>query len=377
MNLTKIKRLFNPGSQLSQHDPSLTPKTHRSATCILSLLIVMLLCGALLGQVSPPTSAPISQSELSPAGQDESSETPKLAEKQKAPGGDIKLWQAAVLGVVEGLTEYLPVSSTGHLVLVSHYMDLSEQSEVSGPLGPKIIKNDAIDAFEVVIQIGAILAVVGLYRKQVKLMIKGIIRGNPKGRRLIGLLMTAFAPAAVLGLLFHAKIEEHLFSPYTVAGALIVGGVVMIVVEFFVWRPHRNEKHVSKMEHVQYWQALVIGFAQCLAMWPGTSRSMVTIMAGLIVGLNIVTAAEFSFLLALPTLGGATMFACAKDWDGLMSAAGWDSLLVGIIISGLAAAVAVKVFIKWLTHHGMMPFGIYRILLGLAVFAYFAKVFTF
>ena len=364
MILTKIKRFFYPAMQLSRKDMTVSHHTHRRKTRVVTLMIIVLLCGSVLGQMSVTTSQPASQPSSKPV------------EPQKKPEGHIKLWQAAVLGVVEGLTEYLPVSSTGHLVLVSHYMDLTEQSKESGPLGPKIIKNDAIDAFEVIIQIGAILAVLGLYRKQVRLMIDGIIRGNPMGRRLIGLLLTAFAPAAVFGLLFHSKIEEYLFSPYTVAGALIVGGVVMIVVEFFVWRPHRNEKHVSRMDHVRFSQALVIGLAQCLAMWPGTSRSMVTILAGLIVGLNIVTAAEFSFLLALPTLGGATAFSCVQNWDGLMNAAGWDSLLVGIIISAIAAAIAIKAFVKWLTHHGMTPFGIYRILLGLAVFAYFARLFV-
>ncbi len=287
----------------------------------------------------------------------------------------ITLLQAAVLGVVEGLTEYIPVSSTGHLILASHYMDLSTRSTEPGPFGPRIIKNDAIDAFEVVIQIGAILAVVGLYRDKIVLLFDGIVRRNPAGLRLLGLLSVAFLPAGILGLLLHEPITEYLFSPYTVAGALIVGGVFMIVIDRLVWRPRKNEKHVSRMEHIRYWQALTIGVAQCVAMWPGTSRSMVTILVGLIVGLNIVTAAEFSFLLALPTLGGATAYSCMQDWQPLMNAAGLDTLLVGIIVSGISAAIAVKLFIKWLTKHGMTIFGIYRILLGLAVFAYFARVF--
>ncbi len=322
---------------------------------------LLILPAGIFGQASQPSPATVQMSEP--------------VELQKQPHQRITLSQAAVLGVVEGLTEYLPVSSTGHLILASHYMDLSEQSKESGPMGPKIIKNDAIDAFEVVIQLGAILAVVGLYRKQVRSMIDGVIRRNPAGLRLLSLLIVAFLPAAVLGLTLHGPIKAYLFSPYTVAGALIVGGVVMIVVEFFFWRPRRKEKHVSKLEHIHYWQALVIGFAQCVAMWPGTSRSMVTILAGLIVGLNIVTAAEFSFLLALPTLGGATAYSCFQDWTPLMDAAGWDTLLVGIIVSGLAAAIAVKAFVKWLTSHGMTAFGVYRIILGLAVFAYFARLF--
>lgn len=338
-------------------------KTRTSCGILVAIALLSLTAGALAQD-----SQPVGETQPSAA---------KPAHTQKQPLEKITLIQAAVLGVVEGLTEYLPVSSTGHLILASHYMDLSEQSAQSGPMGPRIVKNSAIDTFEVVIQIGAILAVVGLYRKQVRLMADGLIHRNPMGLRLIGLLMLAFAPAAVLGLMLHKPIKAYLFSPYTVAGALIVGGVVMIVVEFFFRQPRRKEKHVSKLDHIQYWQALVIGLAQCLAMWPGTSRSMVTIIAGLIVGLNIVTAAEFSFLLALPTLGGATLYSCFDDWGSLMDTAGWDTLLVGILVSAVAAAIAVKAFIKWLTHHGMMPFGVYRIILGLAVFAYFARIFRF
>jgi undecaprenyl-diphosphatase len=292
----------------------------------------------------------------------------------KQPGQKISLPQAIVLGLVEGLTEYLPVSSTGHLILASHYMNLSEQSQKPGPLGPRIIKNPAIDSFEVIIQIGAILAVLGLYRKQVGLMLDGIIHRNPAGRRLLGLLMVAFAPAAVAGLALHKPIEEYLFSPYAVAGALVVGGIVMIVVEFFVWRPRAGRRDASKLEHIRYWQALVIGLAQCLAMWPGTSRSMVTILAGLIIGLDIVLAAEFSFLLALPTLGGASAYSLMGNWSSLMDAAGWPVLLVGIVVSAISATLAVRAFVKWLTRHGMMPFGVYRIALGLAVLAYFARL---
>jgi undecaprenyl-diphosphatase len=294
-------------------------------------------------------------------------------QNQKQPGDHITLFQSAVLGLVEGLTEYLPVSSTGHLILTSHYMDLSESSAESGPMGPKIIKNKAIDAYEVIIQLGAILAVLGLYRKRVRQMVCGLLGRDPVGLRLFSLLMLAFAPAAILGLIFHKPIQENLFSPYTVAGALIVGGVLMIVVEWIFWRPRKIKQTSSHIDQIRYWQALVIGLAQCLAMWPGTSRSMITILAAIVVGLNFVTAAEFSFLLALPTLGGATIYAASKDWGNLMDAAGPDTILIGVVVSGLAAAVAVKAFVKWLTHHGMIPFGIYRILLGLAVFAYFLR----
>jgi undecaprenyl-diphosphatase len=331
------------------------------------VLLGLLFCSVALAQ---PTSRPTATSpSTAPAVE------PDQAEKDAAPKSlvhTINLKHAIVLGVVEGLTEYLPVSSTGHLILASHKMDLSERSEQSGPLGPKINKNPAIDAFEVVIQIGAILAVLGLYHKQVRLMLAGIFRGNREGRRLLGLLGVAFLPAAVVGVLFHDMIQEYLFSPFTVAGALIVGGMAMIGIEHFAWRKKgRDTGRVGPMQNLHYWQALLIGLAQCLAMWPGTSRSMVTILAGVCVGLSMVTAAEFSFLLALPTLGGATVYSMCKDFGALQDAAGWDVLLVGVIVSGLAAALAVKAFVKWLTKHGMVPFAVYRILIGLAVFAYF------
>lgn len=297
---------------------------------------------------------------------------PSSPDTDQAVPAEITLTQAAILGVVEGLTEYLPVSSTGHLILASHYLDLSTRSQTSGPLGPKIIKNPAIDAFEVIIQVGAILAVLGLYRHQVARMGRGALGRDRRGRHLLVCLGIAFAPAAVFGLLLHDWITEHLFSPYTVAGALIVGGVLMIAVEHMFWRRKPRKRRISKVDHIRYWQALVIGLAQCLAMWPGTSRSMVTILAAVIVGLNLVTAAEFSFLLALPTLGGATLYALLKDFGPLMDACGPLTLIVGIVVAGIAAALAVKAFVKWLTRHGMLPFGVYRIVLGALVLAYFA-----
>ncbi len=323
----------------------------------------LMLLGLLLAIAATPAAA------QSAATQPTSSEPPAPAEDIPE---EISLGQAVVLGVVEGLTEYLPVSSTGHLILASHYMDLSTRSEETGPLGPKIDKNPAIDAFEVIIQVGAILAVLGLYRGQVVRMGKGLVGRDPLGKHLLICLLIAFMPAAVFGLLLHGWITEHLFSPYTVAGALMVGGVLMIVIEHIFWRRHREKRRIDTLDHIRYWQALVIGLAQCLAMWPGTSRSMVTILAAVIVGLNLVTAAEFSFLLALPTLGGATLYALLKDFGPLMEACGPLTLIVGIVVSGIAAALAVKAFVKWLTRHGMLPFGVYRIILGALVLAYFA-----
>jgi undecaprenyl-diphosphatase len=279
--------------------------------------------------------------------------------------------QAAVLGVIEGLTEYLPVSSTGHLILAGHAMGLTRFAR-DGDSGAKLARSPAIDAFDLVIQLGAILAVLGLYRRRVGQMCLGLAGRDRQGLRLAGLLLVAFLPAALVGKFFHEAIEARLFAPMPVILAMAVGGALMIVVEYFFWiRRDRSRRPATPVEGMLFSQAVFIGLAQCLAMWPGTSRSMITILAGLVVGLDMVAAAEFSFLLALPTLGAATLYSAYKQWHELMQAAGPLGLAVGLIVSGVVAALAVKAFVKWLTRHGMIPFGIYRIVAAGALYAYF------
>jgi undecaprenyl-diphosphatase len=141
----------------------------------------------------------------------------------------------------------------------------------------------------------------------------------------------------------------------------------MIVVEHFFWRRKRNIQRVTEVDKVLLWQALVIGIAQSLAMWPGTSRSMITMLAGLVVGLDMIAAAEFSFLLALPTLSAATFLSAYEDWGILKATAGINGIIVGLVVSGVVAAIAVKAFVKWLTHHGLKPFGVYRIIAAIVL----------
>ncbi len=291
-------------------------------------------------------------------------------EQQDAGGRRISLLHSAILGVVEGLTEYLPVSSTGHLIITTHTMGLSSFTDEPGPLGPKISKDPALSSFEIVIQLGAILAVVGLYRRRVWQMFRGLAGRDPAGLRLAGVLGVAFMPAAIIGLLFHSHIKEYLFGPLTVTWALAAGGVFMIAAQYLAMR-RKKQKRVGEVTDVLFAQAFVIGLAQCLAMWPGTSRSMITIVAGLLVGLDMVTAAEFSFLLALPTLGAATVYQGVKDYAGLVQCAGVDGIVVGLVVSCVVAAVAVAGFVRWLTSHGMTPFGVYRIILAGVVYWYF------
>ncbi len=267
----------------------------------------------------------------------------------------MNLLQAAVLGAVEGLTEFLPVSSTGHLILAGHAMGLFGQ-----------VMND----FEIVIQGGALLAVLWLYRARVLEALRGIAQPGTPGRRLLLGLIVAFLPAAALGLLLHHAVEEHLFGPLPVAAALFVGGVVMVVFER--WRRARGAAPAyESVDAIPIRVAFLIGLFQCASLWPGTSRSMVTILAGLLFGCSAVAAAEFSFLLALPTLGAATLYGFLKSHEALLggAAVGPAAMLVGIAAAALVAAIAIRTFVRWLTRHGLAPFGWYRIALGLVLLA--------
>ena len=273
----------------------------------------------------------------------------------------MNVWEAIILGLVEGITEYLPVSSTGHLILTAAFLGVDE-GEAKG----------AVDAFNIVVQGGAILAVLGLYWPSVVRMIKGVFGRDEQGLRLFVNLMVAFFPAAVLGFLLDDLINEYLFSPAPVVAALILGGIYMILLE--QWRTGRfSSPRPSMIEHgldeLTPAKALVIGLMQCVAMWPGTSRSMMTITGGVLVGLRPVAAAEFSFLLGLPTLGGATVYKLVKnvtqdDEPNLFEQLGVMPVLVGIIVAAVSAAIAVRWLVGFLNRHGLSVFGWYRIILG-------------
>ena len=270
--------------------------------------------------------------------------------------------QAAVLGVVEGITEYLPISSTGHLVLASALLGLDAPPE----------RKAAVDAFNVVIQGGAILAVLGLYWPRVARMLRGLAGRDPGGRRLLCLILLAFLPAALVGPFLDDAIDARLFNPPAVVTALVLWGVVMIVVDR--WQKRRfadgDAARARALEDLTWRSALFIGLLQCLAMWPGTSRSMITIVAAMLVGLPPRAAAEFSFLLALPTLGGACAFKVAKDvlGDGpsALAALGIAPMAVGIVVATVSAALAVKWLVHYLNRHGLAVFGWYRLALGAA-----------
>lgn len=308
---------------------------------------------------------------LQPAGAAEDTGTKSPGSNEVRPIG---IGDAIVLGVVEGITEYLPISSTGHLILVSHSLGLSQYQEAEEGAKREISKAPALDAYEIVIQLGAILAVLGLYRQRVMQMIRGVLGQDREGLHLTICLFIAFVPAAVTGLLFRDAIKAHLFSPGPVAAALAAGGLLMLGAEHVYRRKSDPDKRITNVAAITYRGALIVGLFQCLALWPGTSRSMVTIVGALVAGLGMVAAAEFSFLLALPTLGAATVYEGIKGWDELTHGTGMTTLLVGTIVSLVVAFFAVKALVKWLTHHGLTPFGIYRIILALGVLWYFANL---
>lgn len=268
----------------------------------------------------------------------------------------MNLFQAALLGAVEGLTEFLPVSSTGHLILAAHAMGLV---------------GDEMSAFEIVIQAGALLAVIWLYRGRIGEVLQGIFQPHSRGRALLIKLLIAFLPAAAVGFLSHHWIKGHLFGPRPVAVALLVGGILILVVDRWV-RKRRGPPPIETIDQIPYSAALWIGLAQCLSLWPGTSRAMTTMLAALLLGASPVAAAEFSFLLALPTLGLATLFDLAQNYHGLTGPAlgGPAPLLTGLVVAALVAALAIRGFLRFVTSRGLAPFGWYRIALGAVVIVF-------
>jgi len=255
------------------------------------------------------------------------------------------LLKAAILGIVEGLTEFLPISSTGHLIILGDLLGYNDETS---------------KVFKIVIQLGAILAVCWDYRVRLTKMVIGLPNDAPS-QRFAAMLFIGFLPAAVLGLMFHSTIKALLFNPITVATALIVGGFVILYVEKRAYHPR-----VNSVDEMRWPDALKVGFAQALAMIPGTSRSGATIMGGLIFGLSRKAATEFSFFLAIPTVFAATAYDLYKNW-GLLRADDLPVFTVGFVASFVAAMWAVKSFIRFISNHTFVVFAWYRIVFGLIV----------
>ena len=291
---------------------------------------------------------------------------------------------AIILGLVEGLTEYLPVSSTGHLIIANALLGLDGDTPMTDKHGQPIFTEedgvqrpytigDAAYAYVIVIQAGAIAAVILLYWRTILQILLGCLGKDPNGRKLAINLIAAFIPAAVLGLLLNDWIEAALGdNTLAVAGALIVGAVVMLVVER--WRHHGNKKAVPPedgpdLADLTLGKSIMIGFFQCFAMWPGTSRSMATIVGGYIANLSPANAAKFSFLLGLITLTAASGYKFASDGTEMLSALNIGPVLLGCTVAFISAAIAVRWLVTYLSNHGLALFAWYRIALAIIVLA--------
>lgn len=297
-----------------------------------------------------------------------------------APLAELSVADAVILGSVEGVTEYLPVSSTGHLIIATRALRIDSDQPLLGPKGevrwfvpptknqpdgvPLTLKL-AADTYTIVIQFGAIAAVALLYWRQLRSMLLGLFGRDPAGLRLLRNLLFAFFPAALAGLAFGDWIGEQLFSVETVIAAQIAGAVLILWAERY--RRRRNPAVVSHPEpptELTPRQALQIGLLQCVALWPGTSRSMMTIVGGYLAGLDPRRSAEFSFLLGFVTLSAATVFKSWKSGGAMIEIFGWSNVLLGCAVAAITAALAVKFLVGWLSRHGMAVFAYYRI--GLA-----------
>lgn len=281
----------------------------------------------------------------------------------------LESWQAVILGLVEGITEYLPISSTGHLIVAASVMGLHDDAKSAA----------AVKTFEIAIQGGAIVAVLGLYFPRFVQMLKGLLGKDDAGFALLANIGIAFLPAAVVGLLLHDTIDKYLFNIPAVIVAFILGGVFMIAVDRKLITPRRfggpgaGGKEITELTPGE---ALKIGLLQCVALWPGTSRSMMTITGGAMSGLRPAAAAEFSFLLGMPTLLAATVYSLYKNLKhakqtgepNMFESLGYTPVLLGALVAAVSAAAAVHWLVGFLNRRGLAPFGYYRLVAAVVLF---------
>ena len=267
---------------------------------------------------------------------------------------------AFVLGLVEGVTEFLPISSTGHLILAKKFLGLGSDYQTGGTI------ESAVDAYIIVIQAGAIAAVIFLYWSKIVMVFMGIRGKSREGLMLGRNLLVAFIPAVVIGLTIEDLIDKYLFNHWPVLVALVAGAALMLAMES--WRLRRKSSGYGDPEtdlhELTIRQSLLIGLLQCVAMWPGTSRSMMVIVGGYMAGLSPRRAAEFSFLLGLPTLGGAAFYKGLKYGPEIMADLGWAPMTLGFVVAAVSAAISVKWLVGYLGRHGLALFAWYRIALA-------------
>lgn len=303
-------------------------------------------------------------------------DNPKSPISNPAPAAELSATDAIILGVVEGVTEFLPISSTGHLIIASHFLGLETERPLTNagqplwyrapspknPKGIPLTVKLAADTYTVVIQFGAIAAVALLYWSQLFSMLRGLLGQDPAGLRLLTNILIAFVPAAGLGFLLHDWIDAHLFSIPAVIAAQVAGAGLMFYAE--AWRRRRTTPSTASTStpvELTPRQSANIGALQCLALWPGTSRSMTTIVGGYFSGLDPRRAAEFSFLLGFVTLSAATVYKSYKSGAAMIQVFGWSHVMLGAAVAAITAALSVRFLVSWLTRHGLAAFAWYRL----------------
>lgn len=259
----------------------------------------------------------------------------------------IELWKPALLGILEGLTEFVPVSSTGHLIIAGHFLHYGSSE------------------FEIIIQLGAMLALTWCTSDRI-LALSGNLGLRPEGRPFLFKVGLAFVPAAAVGFLFHDMIEEYLFHPQFVAAMLVTGGALILLID----RPG-DRGGLEELEKMTFAQALAIGFGQCLALMPGVSRSGATIVTGLVAGLSRAASTEFSFFLALPTMYAACFYTIFKARDHLADELGLG-MAVGLTTAYISSVFVIRAFLKFVQTNSLRPFGWYRIVFGVVLLLFFA-----
>ncbi len=302
-----------------------------------------------------------------------------------APAAELSIRDAIVLGFIEGVTEFLPVSSTGHLIIANQILGLNSESNLADAAGrtiwykrptekepgvPMTVKL-AADAYVVIIQFGAIAAVALLYWRAFRSMARGLTGADPAGLRLVKNLLIAFMPAAVVGLLFHDWIERHLFSIGAVVAAQVAGAIFMLYAERRQIQRAAKGGGRRQLADLGPRDAAMIGALQCVSLWPGTSRSMMAIVGGYFADLEARQAAEFSFLLGFVTLTAATAYKSLQSGPAMIAAFGWSHVLLGALVAAGAAALAVRSFVGFLNKFGLGLFVVYRLILALVLAIWF------